>query len=98
MYLRSDQLDERNYFAPAPTPKPQLDRHQFGGVVGGPIRRNRSFFLGSYEGTLETRETVTQANVLSEAMRRGDFSEVTTVIRDPLTGNPFPGNIIPADR
>jgi hypothetical protein len=31
-------------------------------------------------------------------MRRGDFSEVTTVIRDPLTGNPFPGNIIPADR
>ena len=51
-YIRSDQLDERNYFAPAPTPKPQLDRHQFGGVVGGPIRRNQSFFLGSYEGTL----------------------------------------------
>jgi Carboxypeptidase regulatory-like domain len=97
-YLRSDTLDERNYFAPAPTPKPQLDRNQFGGVLGGPIRRNRTFFMGSYEGTLETRETVTQANVLSEAMRRGDFSEVTTVIRDPLTGNPFPGNIIPADR
>ncbi len=97
-YLRSDKLDERNYFAPAPTPKPELDRNQFGGVVGGPIRRNQSFFLGSYEGARETRETVTQASVLSEAMRRGDFSEVTTVIRDPLTGNPFPGNIIPANR
>jgi outer membrane receptor protein involved in Fe transport len=97
-YLRSDKLDERNYFAPAPTPKPQLDRSQFGGVLGGPIRRNQTFFMGSYEGTLETRETVTQANVLSEAMRRGDFSEVTTVIRDPLTGNAFPGNIIPANR
>jgi outer membrane receptor protein involved in Fe transport len=97
-FLRSDKLDERNYFAPPPTPKPQLTRNQFGGVVGGPIRRNRTFFMGSYEGTRETRQTVTQTNVLSEAMRRGDFSEVATVIRDPLTGNPFPGNIIPANR
>ena len=97
-YYRNDMLDERNYFAPAPTPKPQLERSQFGAVVGGPIRRNRTFFMGSYEGTREQRESVAQANVLSEAMRRGDFSEVSTVIRDPLTGNPFPGNIIPSNR
>jgi outer membrane receptor protein involved in Fe transport len=97
-YLRNSALDERNYFAPPPTPKPELERNQFGGVVGGPIRRNRTFFLGSYEGTRANTQTVTQTNVLSEAMRRGDFSEVTTVIRDPLTGNPFPGNIIPANR
>ena len=57
-------------------PKPQLDRQQFGGVVGGPVRRNQTFFMVSYEGVRETRETVAQTNVLTEAMRRGDFSGV----------------------
>jgi hypothetical protein len=98
-YVRNDAMDARNFFAPAPTPKPQLDRHQFGGVLGGPIRRGQTFFLASYEGVRETRETVAQAAVLSEAMRRGDFSEITNVvIRDPLTNQPFPNNIIPQSR
>jgi hypothetical protein len=98
-YIRNDSLDARNFFAPAPSPKPQLDRHQFGGMVGGPVRRGRTFFMGSYEGVRETRETVAQTNVLTEAMRRGDFSEVSgVVIRDPLTNQPFAGNIIPQAR
>ena len=99
-YVRDDSLDARNYFAKAPTPKPQLDRQQFGGVVGGPVRRNQTFFMGSYEGVQETRETVAQANVLTPEMRRGDFSAVLpgTVVRDPMTGLAFPGNIIPSDR
>lgn len=97
-YMRNDALDARNFFAPAPSPKPQLERNQFGGVLGGPIRRNGTFFMVSYEGLRETRESVAQANVLTEAMRRGDFSGVSTVIRDPLTGAAFPGNIIPSNR
>ncbi|MGH9159857.1 MAG: TonB-dependent receptor domain-containing protein [Vicinamibacteraceae bacterium] len=97
-YLRNDAMDARNFFAPAPNPKPQLERQQFGGVVGGPIRRNQTFFMGSYEGVRETRQTAAQANVLTEAMRRGDFSAVDDVVVDPLTGRPFPGNVIPADR
>jgi len=97
-YFRNDALDARNFFAPAPRPKPQLDRQQFGGVIGGPLRRNQTFFLASYEGIRETRETVQQTNVLTEAMRRGDFSAVETPIRDPLTGQPFAGNIIPRER
>ena len=97
-FFRTDSLDARNYFAKAPTPKPQLDRHQFGGVVGGPVRRNETFFMGSYEGLVEERESVAQTNVLTEAMRRGDFSGVSTVIRDPRTGLPFAGNIIPPGR
>ena len=36
-FARDDAMDARNFFAPAPTPKPQLDRHQFGGVIGGPV-------------------------------------------------------------
>ncbi len=98
-YIRNDAMDARNFFSPPPSPKPQLDRHQFGGVVGGPVRRGQTFFLASYEGVRETRETVAQAAVLSEAMRRGDFSEVTNVvIRDPLTNQPFPNNVIPQSR
>ena len=99
-YIRNDSLDARNYFAKAPTPKPQLDRQQFGGVVGGPVRRNQTFFMGSYEGVKETRETVSQTNVLTADMRRGDFSAVLpgTVVRDPMTGLAFPGNIIPSER
>jgi outer membrane receptor protein involved in Fe transport len=98
-YVRNDAIDARNYFAKAPAPKPQLDRHQFGGVLGGPMRRNQTFFMGSYEGVRETRENVAQTNVLTEPMRRGDFSGVAgTVIRDPLTNLQFPGNIIPTNR
>src|SRR4029453_921879 len=97
--VRSDSLDARNYFAPAPSPEPQLDRQQFGGVVGGPVRRNQTFFMASYQGVRETRETVAQTNVLTAAMRRGDFSEVAgVVIRDPFTNQPFPNNIIPQNR
>ena len=55
-YVRSDSLDARNYFAPAPSPKPQLDRQQFGGVVGGPVRRNQTFFMASYEGVRNARD------------------------------------------
>jgi hypothetical protein len=97
-YFRDDALDSRNFFAPAPSPKPQLERQQFGGVVGGPVARNRTFFMFSYEGVRETRQNVALTNVLTSAMRRGDFSAESTVIRDPLTGQPFPGNIIPANR
>ncbi len=98
-YVRNDAMDARNYFAPAPAPKPQLDRQQFGGVIGGPVRRNGTFFMFSYEGVRETRETVAHTNVLTEEMRRGDFSGVAgAVVRDPLTGLQFPNNVIPSSR
>jgi outer membrane receptor protein involved in Fe transport len=98
-FVRNDAMDARNYFAPAPSPKPQLERQQFGGVIGGPLRRNQTFFMGSYEGYTETRESVAQTNVLTEEMRRGDFSGVAgAVVRDPFTGLQFPNNIIPSNR
>jgi outer membrane receptor protein involved in Fe transport len=98
-FVRNDAMDARNFFAPAPSPKPQLDRQQFGGVIGGPLRRNQTFFMASYEGYKETRESVAQTNVLTEEMRRGDFSGVAgAVVRDPVTGLQFPNNIIPSNR
>ncbi len=98
-YLRNDRLDARNFFTPAPRPKPVLRRNQFGGVLGGPVLRQKTFFMASYEGLRETREVAGQSSMLTAEMRRGDFSGVAgTTIRDPLTNLPFPGNIIPANR
>ena len=96
-FMRSDKFNARNFFSAPSSPKPELKRNQFGSVVSGPIRQNGTFFMGSYEGVRETRESVAQTNFLTEAMRRGDFSGLAA-IRDPLTGQPFPGNIIPAPR
>jgi outer membrane receptor protein involved in Fe transport len=97
-FLRNNAMDARGYFAPAPLPKPVLRRNQFGGVVTGPVIKNKLFFMGGYEGVRERRQSAATAIVMPLEMRRGNFSGVSTPIIDPLNQQPFPGNIIPAGR
>jgi outer membrane receptor protein involved in Fe transport len=104
-FLRDAALDARNYFDPTDQPIPPFTRNQFGGVVGGPVRRNHLFFLVNYEGTRMEKSLTALATVPTEAERAGDFSRTLNpatgaliVVRDPLTGQPFPGNVIPANR
>src|SRR5213593_3892488 len=52
-FLRNSALDAKNYFDLANRPIPAFKRNQFGGVVGGPIKKDKLFFLGSYEGLRE---------------------------------------------
>ena len=52
-FFRNDALGSRNYFNPSPQPKNTLHNNQFGGSVGGPIVRDRTFFFASYEGQRE---------------------------------------------
>lgn len=106
-FLRNDAFDARNFFSPE---VPLLRRHQFGGTLGGPIRfhkappgvspdqRPKTFFFISYEGLRQDRGITTSTVVPTEQERRGDLSNVQTPIIDPLTGQPFPGNIIPPER
>ena len=87
---------------------PKFQRNQFGGLMGGPVVKNKLFAFFSYEG-LRTRQAaanLTTIGVPDALQRTGNFSEeiATTVIYDPtiaLSGGlrtPFPGNIIPSTR
>jgi Carboxypeptidase regulatory-like domain/TonB-dependent Receptor Plug Domain len=102
---RSDKLDATNYFlVQAKQPKDELKRNDFGWTLGGPIKKDKLHFFGSQEWNIETRGTPRAAFVPTALERSGDFSgpaipgcTLPTPI-DPLTGSPFPGNRIPANR
>jgi len=95
-FHRNAALDARNFFAPASEPKPKYIRNQFGGSLGGPINRNRTFFFADYEGT-RSREGITRiTNVPTALERAGNFSQsVFGVPTNPFTGMPFDNGIIP---
>ena len=95
-FHRNAALDARNFFAPATEPKPKYIRNQFGGSLGGPISRNRTFFFADYEGT-RSREGITRiTNVPTALERAGNFSQsLFGVPTNPFTGMPFDNGIIP---
>lgn len=100
-YHDNGALNARNFFA---TRTPFRILHDFGGSIGGPVRlpgydgRNRSFFFFAYEGFRDKTQAVLSPNVPTVKFRRGDFSAVTSVVRDPFSGAPLPGNQIPASQ
>jgi len=105
-YLRNDKLDARNFFD---STKPKYRQNQFGGVLGGPIIKDRTFFFFSYEGIRIRRAQTQLFSVPSNVQRTGDFRGGSTVY-DPASTrpdaanpsrfirDPFPNNVIPADR
>jgi hypothetical protein len=98
-FARNDGLDANNFFNNrAGRPRPDFSQHQFGGTLGGPIIKDKTFFFVDYQGMRVTSGLTYVSTVPSERMRQGDFSEINRVIYDPLTGQPFPGNVIPQDR
>lgn len=98
-FLRNDALDANDFFANLyGLPRPPLHRNQFGGVLGGPIWRNRSFFFVSYQGTRLESPSSGTVTVPTPAMVGGNFGQ--TAIYNPsnvINGarQEFPGNVIP---
>lgn len=105
-YHDNQRLRTRNYFLPATSGKAKAIFNIFGGTIGGPIVKDKLFFFGSFEGTMERAGITRQTdNVPTAAIREGNFSGLPVTIHDPLTGNadgteriPFAGNIIPGAR
>ena len=99
-FLRNDNFDARNYFAPPDFDKPPLIRNQFGAALGGPLKRDRTYFFVVYEGLRQKTGQTHRATVLTEKMRAGDLSEIGLeaipqssihqVSREALQGYPLP--------
>jgi hypothetical protein len=72
-FLRNSALDARNYFDAAGQPIPPLRRNQFGGMLAGPIRRNRIFFASNYESFREALTQTARSTTLTDASREGEL-------------------------
>ncbi len=98
-FLRNDKLDANGFFNNrAGAAKKAWRRNIFGGTFGGPVRRNQAFFFMDYEGTRQVESGAARASVALPDYRRGNLSRFPQQIKDPLTAQVFPGNIIPASR
>ena len=93
-FLRNDALDARNFFSRT---VPKLRFNQFGGTIGGPIARDKSFFQFTYQGQRIREDRLRTAFPATADERVGNFSGADP-ITDADTGNPFPGNIVPASK
>jgi len=115
-YLRNDRLDAANFFAPVAGDrkvKPSLRYNVFGGTIGGPIRRDRTFFFFGFEGSRRGQGNTRTLTVPAELQKSGDFSQTFDArgnvipVYDPNSTRvegtrtlrtQFAGNRIPLDR
>lgn len=81
--------------AAALLPKTTTHINEFGATLGGPIIKNKLFFFGDYLGQRNLIPTQFETAVPTAGARNGDFSAFSQQLVDPVTGNPFPGNVIP---
>jgi hypothetical protein len=114
-FMRDAALNANDWFSNrAGRAIPAFHRDQYGGVIGGPVIKNKTFFFGAYEYTTQESPTSQQASLPTAEQRRGDFSQTFNAsgqlmqIYDPfntitnaagvITRQPLAGNIVPASR
>ncbi|MBI3697981.1 MAG: carboxypeptidase regulatory-like domain-containing protein, partial [Acidobacteria bacterium] len=106
-FFRNSKLDARPYFQPTGGGRPAFLQNQFGATLGGPIRKNRMFFFGSWQSSREVNAAPQIGSVPVDTLRAGNFA--ATRIFDPATTHPNPAgsgflrdpflnNLVPANR
>jgi hypothetical protein len=95
-FFRNGAMGATNFFAPAGQPAPKYQRNQFGGVLGGPIKKDRTFVFADYEGTRLAAGEPLVTNVPTALERVGNFTQSLTPAIDPTTGGLLQGQILPS--
>ncbi len=100
-----EDLQAYTWAANRSLPKLPYIFNQFGGTIGGPIKKNKLFYFASYQGNRLVQGSAVVAQVPTAAMKTGNLSASPTRIYDPMTGNangsgrtPFAGSVIPSSR
>jgi hypothetical protein len=73
-FVRNDVFDAKNFFDSQTAPIPPFRQNQFGGSLGGPVIKNRTFFFADYEGQRVRKSLTSTFSVPTDVMRTGDFS------------------------
>jgi Carboxypeptidase regulatory-like domain len=109
-FLRNSALDAKNFFDSPTTKIPPFKMNEFGGSLGGPIRKDKTFFFVDYQGKRESQAQTFVSTLPTLAEQAGDFSGQSLRLYDPATTrsnpnnptgvirDPFPGNMIPSSR
>lgn len=108
-FLRNDRLNASDFFTnKASAKKPPFKLNQYGGTIGGPVRKDKTFFFGYFQ---QTARRFSRASTIPDVLTRqerpdlnggiADFNDICPGTRcpfDPRTGQAFPNNSIPANR
>ncbi len=109
-FLRNSALDAKNFFDSPRDKIPPFRMNQFGGTLGGPIKRNKTFFFADYQATRNRQAQTYVSTVPTVAFKSGNFTGLGLTLYDPATTrsdpsnptgvirDPFPGNTISAAR
>jgi hypothetical protein len=93
-FLRNNDFDARNYFDQGAAPA--FHQNQFGASVGGPIRKNKMFFFGNYEGFRQIQPTSVYSKVPTVQQLQGNFGSDSQQLVSPFTNIPYMSNQIPS--
>ena len=101
-YHQNRAFDARTFGIPILAAKVS---NNFGGTIGGPVRipklyngTNKTFFQFAWESLRFPRQSTVANTLPTDRLRNGDFTAEGVTVRDPVTGQPFPGNVIPSSR